>query len=402
MASIKVKFKVSTKNDQQGELIYQIIHNRIIRRISTKHKIDITEWNTERESIILTSNYIRNIELNIINEQLNNQINILKSIIITLEESGNSFTTDDIIQRFLSGATNISLFNFIHKLIDELRIEHKTRTIETYTTALNSFKRFRGGSDILLSDLDTYIIIEYERYLKERNISMNTISFYMRALRAIYNRAIEQELISNPRTIFKRVYTGIDKTTKRAISLQKIKEIQNIDISDNAKMSFARDLFIFSFYTRGMSFIDMAYLRKDNIKNGIITYRRRKTGQVLHIKWEKCMQDIIMRYPHNETEYILPIITKTGVNERKLYQYILSQVNAQLKALATLVSLNIPLTMYVARHSWASIARSKNIPISVISEGMGHNSEKTTQIYLASLDKTVVDKANSVILKLLK
>lgn len=113
------------------------------------------------------------------------------------------------------------------------------------------------------------------------------------------------------------------------------------------------------------------------------------------------MQEIIVRYPPNETEYLLPIITKGGVDERAYYQKELAKINNQLKKLSSLLSLKMPLTMYVARHSWASVAKSKNIPLSVISEGMGHDSEATTQIYLASLDTAVVDKANSMILRLL-
>ena len=143
-----------------------------------------------------------------------------------------------------------------------------------------------------------------------------------------------------------------------------------------------------------MSFVDMAYLKKSDLKNGILTYRRRKTGQQLTIKWEKCMEEIVTKYEdRSATQYLLPIITSPFANERIQYMNALSRVNVALKEVARL------LTMYCARHGWASIAKSKNIPLSVISEGMGHDSEETTRIYLASLDTSVVDKANSLILK---
>ena len=158
--------------------------------------------------------------------------------------------------------------------------------------------------------------------------------------------------------------------------MKSIKHIKELDLTLKPHLDYARDMFLFSFYTRGMSFIDMAYLKKSDLKNGIITYRRRKTGQQLTVKWEKCMEDIIAKYGENTaTRYLL------------------------LKEVAGLAGLNIPLTMHVARHCWASVAKSKNIPLSVISEGMGHDSEETTRIYLASLDTSVVDKANSLILK---
>ena len=157
-------------------------------------------------------------------------------------------------------------------------------------------------------------------------------------------------------------------------------------------------MFLFSFYTRGMFFVDMAYLRKIDLQNWILTYRRRKTGQQLTIKWEKCMEEIICKYPSNKTDYLLPIIKVQG-NERKQYDNALHLVNYRLKDLSKILKLQRTLTLYVARHSWASAAKAKNIPLSVISEGMGHESEKTTQIYLSSLETSVVDKANKVILE---
>lgn len=173
-----------------------------------------------------------------------------------------------------------------------------------------------------------------------------------------------------------------------------------MDLSMHPTLDFTRDMFMFSFYTRGMSFVDMAYLKKSDIKNGILTYRRRKTGQELTIKWEKCMADIVAKYPENKTGFLLPIIKEPG-NERKQYDNALHLVNYHLKDLSERLKLQRPLTMYVARHSWASAAKAKNIPLSVISEGMGHDSEATTQIYLASLETSVVDKANKMILGLL-
>lgn len=226
---------------------------------------------------------------------------------------------------------------------------------------------------------------------------MNTVSFYNRILRAVYNRAVEKELTVQ-RSPFKHVYTGVSKTIKRALPLNDIKRIKEQNLSLNPSMDFARDMFMLSFYTRGMSFVDMAYMKKTDLQNGILSYCRRKTGQRLHVKWEKCMQDILDKYPENNTGYLLPIITKAG-NERSQYRNALRLINNKLKEIATLTDIQINLTMYVSRHSWASIAKSQNIPLPVISEGMGHDSETTTRIYLASLDTSTIDKANGLILE---
>ena len=265
---------------------------------------------------------------------------------------------------------------------------------------LNSFLRFRGERDLLFGEVDSNLMVEYETFLKGCDVCPNSSSFYMRNLRAIYNRAVERELTVQ-RYPFRHVYTGVDKTVKRAVPLKVIRQIRDLDLTLSPMLDYAKDLFLFSFYTRGMSFIDMAYLRKKDLQNGTLSYRRRKTGQQLFIKWERCMQEILDKYLVNETEYLLPIITKRDDDYRKQYANELHRVNHLLKKIGKQLDLPIPLTMYVGRHSWASIAKSRNVPISVISEGMGHDSENTTQIYLASLDTTVVDKANKKILDLL-
>lgn len=145
--------------------------------------------------------------------------------------------------------------------------------------------------------------------------------------------------------------------------------------------------------------MDMAYLKKKDLSGGVLSYRRKKTGQQLFIKWEQCMQDIVDKYPPNESSYLLPIIRRADKEERTQYKNASCLVNRNLKIIGSKLGLSIPLTMYVARHSWASIAKSKNIPVTVISEGMGHDSEITTQIYLAALDTSIIDRANNVILK---
>ena len=291
-----------------------------------------------------------------------------------------------------------SLFNFMQGIIIQLQQMGKQRTSETYLCTLRSFSQFRKNKDVSLDEIDSDLMLMYEAYLHKRGLVKNSTSFYMRILRAVYNRAVERELTLQ-RYPFKNVYTGVDKTFKRAMPLKTIKRIKSLDLSNNQSLSFARDMFLFSFYTRGMSFIDMAYLRKKDLRNSVLLYRRRKTGQQLYIRWEKCMQDIVDRNnPDSKSPYLLPILKFPHCNHNH-YRSALARVNRLLKTIAKLIGLEVPLTLYVARHSWASIAKSKNIPISVISKGMGHDSEMTTQIYLSSLDNAVVDRANRLILK---
>ena len=397
MTSIKIKFRPSTVEGKEGCIYIQIIHNRVVRQLNTDYRIFASEWDEKSETIMANGD-----RLNIVNavkDRLTWDMARLKKVITQLETEQGKYTADDVITAYHKLTNEVSLFSFWHSIIAQLKQLGKVRTSETYTATLKSFMAFRGDQDVPLDGISSDMMLLYEAYLKTRDVRMNTISFYMRNLRAVYNRAVEKGLTpqNNP---FRHVYTGVDKTVKRAIPIKDIKALKELDLSMRPSLDFARDMFMFSFYTRGMSFVDMAYLKKTDLQNGILTYRRRKTGQELTIKWEKCMAEIIAKYPENKTDFFLPIIKEEG-NDRRQYDNALHLVNYRLKELSTMLKLQRPLTMYVARHSWASAAKAKNVPLSVISEGMGHDSEATTQIYLASLETSVVDKANKMILGLL-
>jgi len=402
MASVKVKFRPSTIGGKEGTIYYQVIHNRVVRQIYTDYKLFASEWDCHSEAVILyhvPNEQERNNYLHSINSRIRWDMDRLNKIIQTLSQSG-TFVTDDIVVRFQDNRQEQSFNAYIRQQIARLKRLGKIRTSETYTASLRSFSGFMNDKEVLFDQINADLIAEYEAYLKGRGNSPNTISFYMRILKAVYNRSVGDGL-TGQRHPFKSVYTGVEKTLKRAVSLNDLKRIKGLDLSLKPNLDFARDMFLFCFYTRGMSFIDMAYLRKKDLQNGILSYRRRKTGQQLFIKWERCMQEIVDKYPGNTTEYLLPIITQRDVDYRKQYTNELHRVNHLLKKIGKQLDLPMPLTMYVGRHSWASVAKSRNVPISVISEGMGHDSENTTQIYLASLDTSVVDRANKKILDLL-
>lgn len=397
MASIKIKFRPSTVEGREGGIYFQIIQNRVIRQMNTDYKVYAYEWDAEMESVVVSGT-----RANIlcgIKERLEWDLSRLEKVVRQLEQERRRYTADDVITLFHKVTKETSLFSFMHSVIAQLKQLGKIRTSETYTATLKSFMEFRKEQDVPLDGMDSDLMLLYEAYLKAKEIRMNTISFYMRILRAVYNRAVEKGFTPQ-RYPFRHVYTGVEKTVKRAVPVKVIKVLKELDLSMKPSLDFARDMFMFSFYTRGMSFVDMAYLKKTDLQNGILIYRRRKTGQKLTIKWEKCMEEIIKKYPSNGSDYLLPIIKEQG-NDRKQYDNALHLVNYRLKALSEMLKLQRPLTMYVGRHSWASAAKARNVPLSVISEGMGHDSEKTTQIYLASLETSVVDKANKMILEML-
>jgi len=411
MASIKVKFRASSVEGRQGAIYYQIIHDHMVRQLSTGYHVISEEWDESRSMVRSAQADERRPLILSIREGIRLDVERLRKIVRKLDGDGLAYTADDVIDEFRRYAGEYSLFNYMGSLIAKLKQNGRTRTSETYAAALRSFRKFLGeaadcrssllpGRDIMLDCINSEIMETYEAWHKSRGNTPNTISFYTRILRAVYNRAVEAGIIENHNP-FRHVYTGVDKTVKRAIPLSQVREIKKLDLSGNPRLDFARDMFLLSFYMRGMSFIDMAFLRKSDLKNGYVVYRRRKTGQQLTIEWISEMQTILDKYPSNPTQYLLPIIRRADVNERRAFHNVGSCINRSLKKIALMVGINIPLSLYVARHSWASAAKAKGIPVSVISEGMGHDSEATTQIYLASLDTSVVDKANAYIVSAL-
>ncbi len=409
MASIKVKFRPSSVADREGTIYYQILHDRKPRQILSDFHIFPQEWDEARSTVVANKKSERKSLLLSVHEHICLDIKRLKKIVQILDHKGVAYTADDVVDEYNRYVGNCSLFGFMEAIILKLVQNGKVRTAETYSSTLNSFRKFvadnasyagSSHSDIMLDNISSEVMEAYEAWMRRRGVSSNTVSFYTRILRAVYNRAVESEIIEN-RNPFRHVYTGVDKTIKRALPIPIIKKIRALDLSYDPQLDYARDMFIMSFMLRGMSFIDMSFLKKTDLVNGHITYRRRKTGQQLNIEWTKEMQMILDKYPENKTDYLLPIIRNIGTNERFVYHNVGYKINRNLKAIAALVGVTDTLTLYVARHSWASAAKAKGIPLSVISEGMGHDSEATTQIYLSSLDTSVVDKANSLIIKCL-
>ena len=400
MATVKVKFRSSTVDGGQGTIFYQVIHNRVARQQKTGYRLYDYEWNCHLSEVVLSgSNDNRRRYLTDISDKIRKDIKQFHKIIYYFEHRGCNYTADDVITQYASGSLETFFFPFMEGVITNLKSMGKIRTSETYTATICSFRCFRKDKDLALDDIDSDVMLAYEAYLRNKGVSPNSSSFYMRNLRAVYNRAVEKELTMQ-RFPFKHVYTGVDKTVKRAVPLKVIKRIKDMNFSRNPTFEFARDMFLLSFYTRGMSFVDMAYLRKKDLQHGILSYRRRKTGQQLFVKWEKCMQEIVDKYDTLHSKYLLPIIKPLcNIDERKQYLYAAHNINRCLKIIGKELGLSHSLTLYVARHAWASIAKSKNVPLSVISEGLGHDSEATTRIYLASLDTAAIDKANSMILK---
>ena len=398
MASIKVKFRPSTVEGKKGVIYYQVIQNRVIRQIHSNYLLNPEDWN-ENTFTIETTDPDRIEEVEQIKESIKLDLKCLEATVHILERRQESLTADDIVKEFPLVQHKLPLFDYMKSEIKRMKKEGRQRTAETYTTTLYSISRYLNHNNILIEEITSKLLQKYEQNLLENGVTKNSTSFYMRILRATYNRAVKEGLVDQTYP-FKNVYTGIDETVKHTITEAQLKQMKNTDFSTNSYLEFARDMFMLSFYTRGMAFIDLVFLKKSDFIDGSVMYKRHKNDRKVLIKWEPCMQDIVEKYKADEdSPYVLNILTAPFDDTRKQYKYTLYQINKDLKTIGERLDLSFPLTMNVARHSWASIAQKKDIDLAIISEGLGQKSEDATRLYLSSLENPAIDSANKKIIE---
>ncbi|MDE7408192.1 MAG: phage integrase SAM-like domain-containing protein, partial [Muribaculaceae bacterium] len=265
MTTIKVTLHTSAKKLYDGTICYQIKHLQKVRYIRTSYHILTSEWDDRTSRIIISPHSERRTLLTGMLKRIRCDMTRIYKITQSLESLGLDYTTDDIIHEYCNYLQQYNLTGYMRHIISVLEKQGRIRTSETYRSTLNSFMRFLNyagyaSETFMLDNITSDILEAYEVWQHSRGIVANTISFYNRILRAVYNRAVTDGIIDDSRP-FRHVYTGIGKTVKRALPLSVISKIKSLDLSSHPKLDYARDIFIMSFYMRGMSFIDMAMLR---------------------------------------------------------------------------------------------------------------------------------------------
>lgn len=289
-----------------------------------------------------------------------------------------------------------SFFALVTGRIRHFEEQGQKKTASNYTCALKHFQKFRNGEDIPIEDLSVSLMKDFQCYMKAKGLKMNTISLYNRMLNAVYHHALDEEIITEDRRPFRKSFTGQEKTRKRTLDGKAVRKLVWIDLTGNRALDFARDMFLFSVYMQGMPFVDIAHLRKDQLRSGQITYQRRKTNGRLTVAVHPRALAIIgkWRVDAPDCPYLFPVLYDPRRRKDVKYGSALRVHNLRLAKISTLLGLEQPLSSYVARHTWASLARRYGVKENIISEAMGHRHITTTMIYLASLDARVISSAN--------
>lgn len=399
MTKIVLNYETPQTPSSLGVCQMKIVRNAEYILIPPVFEIYPSEWDSRRCEIRLVNAGQERMQLLLKAKHIfNKEKKTLDYTIRQLDATNTDYTLNELLRQYQKIRFKSNFFDLVEARIQHMRGAGRLQTANNYACALNVLKMFCGQSVLATDDLTVSLMKDFQNFMIARHLSLNTISLYNRNLRAVYNYALDEEILKMDRHPFRKVFTGIERTRKRAIKNDVVRRLIHMDLNDNVKMRFSRDLFLFSIYTQGMAFVDLAHLRIDNLSGQKIFYRRHKTNQRIEIELVDCAREIIDRYHESDSPYLFPILYDREKQHYRKYSTALRMYNRKLHVLSQALQLDIPLSSYVARHTWASLAKWNGISSSVISEAMGHRNAETTRIYLASLDMDVIADANYTVI----
>jgi len=393
MTSIKVQLnKNKVLKDGRHPIILQFLKDRKKKVLYLGQAASKDEWIEEKGLPSKKHPYH-----NKLGNFIKGKVAEANQITLEFESKNKPYALEDVVKKMKGQTSSEYLLDYFDSIIARLGKQGKRGNEIVYRCTKNSLQKYIGR-DILLADISNRFLNEYEEFLISEGLKINSVSVYLRTLRAVINRAIKEGVLDEEYYPFRKHTIKSEATVKRAISKEDISRIRDLELKAHSTLDMTRDFFMFSFYNRGMSFVDLAYLKKSNIQKDRIVYTRKKTGQKFSIKITEQTKDIIYKYAKEDFDYIFPIIKRPD-NEFLDYKNAFRLMNKKLKEIATMAGIDADLTTYVARHSWATIAKRSGIPTAIISEGLGHETEETTQIYLDSFENKILDDANELIIK---
>ena len=403
MATIKVKLNTYRPN-QSGKysLVIQLIHRRERCLLPTGIKIEPEFFDAKRWRIryLKDTRYSRS-ETRRMNLLLQEELQIVTD---RISQHQTDYTVHEIATWHKRRKDLDNVFSYLELMIEEKERLQRYGTARAYRATFSSLKRFCGGERLSFSEMDYRCLRNYESFLQSQGNTANTVAYYMRNLQTAYNRAQDDHVFPWPKygSPFRKIRVTPCVTIKRALTAEQLKHVASLNLNRNKPLEFTRDMFMASFYLRGIPFVDLIYLTHKNIIGNVICYHRRKTSSRVMVEIIPQLQELIDRYA-TEGGFLFPFVrnwTQDAQLPYNEYRNALHYYNYNLKEIGKLAGLDIPLTGYVARHSWATCAKNKGISTAVISEGLGHASEKITQVYLKSFDNDVLNEANMLVAKL--
>lgn len=402
-SSIKVLLYTS-KVLKSGEspIMLRIIKNRKPKYISIGHSCNPKLWDMKVQRPKNSHPNKRRLDIFI-----DTKITEVEQLLLDIEIKNKEFSIETLTRQIRNSGSNADVFSFIDTIVKEENKADKVGNSGVYHQTKSMLKKFSKKDVLIFSDITTSFLKKYETFFRMKGLEEITISFYMRTLRAVFNRAIAEGCCDKSIYPFHeyKISNLNTKTVKRAITKEDIKKIAKLNYEEYSRLFHSKNYFLFSFYTQGMNFIDIAKLKWSNIKNGRLNYTRSKTNKPYDVGLLLPAFEILEHYKkpvyQDGGEYIFPILSDfhdTAVRVKNRVHKVLGQTDKDLKTIADDAKIEVNLTTYVARHTYATVLKRCGVPTAVISESMGHDTERTTQIYLDSFDNDVIDEANKNLL----
>ena len=304
---------------------------------------------------------------------------------------------------------------YMPEVIEMLKREGKFPAMHVYACTLRSYEKFCAeerypkNTTASLSMQEIFTperLKEYEDWLAGQQSSPNTISTYMRILQAVYNRWMSPGIEGYNPVLFKDVYTKVESRTKRALTAEQMEQLRNTDFSVlTLRQQQVLTYFLLMFMLRGMPFIDLAHLRKSDLRNRRITYRRHKTGKLMVVDVPPDAMRLLQKYrDKTDSEYLFPLLHGGLFMEEHhhRYQETLRHFNRELARLMKQLLPGVSVSSYTARHTWATLAYHSGVPVGLISQSLGHSSIRVTMTYLKPFDAEVIDRINRQVISLVK
>jgi len=404
MASIKVVlFTSKTLSNGEHPILLRVIQNRKISYISIGASSKKSLW--DEQNNLPKKKHPLYKQLLVLIDAKRIEANKLQ---IELETDNIDLSAKEIKRKLKKTTNSKSVLKYFDETITRLEKAGRIGYANIFQSTKNSIVKFCKTDVLDFSDITPNFLSKYEEDFLERGVSLNSIFVFMRTLKTLLNYARKENVIKEGFNPFKEIsftkYRRI-KTKKRAINKEQIRKIADLKLEEETSLFHAKNYFLFSFYNRGINFIDMAFLKWRDIKNDRLEYTRRKTKEQFTIGMLVPAIDILNYYKKiyydGEDSYVFPILNSTHITAKSIDYRIdrmLKIVNKDLKDIAALAKIEEKLTTYVARHSFATIMKRSGVSTAIISEALGHESEKTTQIYLDTFESKVLDEASMAIL----
>lgn len=407
MASIKVKQNVRREcPDEQYPLYLQVLHARRKKVIYLGIRVPVRCFDPVAQRVLPVPDLLAISAARRANDLIDRTVDRLERRLETLDSTGSAYSIEDLCDgiEVRTKPETQDLFVFFRH---QIRLKERTNRFSSaklYTAVLRSLCRYTQGRSCPFGRLSERFVAGYAEFLREQGLAAGSIAKYFDVFRTVCMRAAATGISVQKDRIFARVRVHAGKTEKRAVRKQFLSRIACLPLEGEPALDYARDLFLFSFYARGISFVDILRLTHKNLRNGKLEYFRAKSGTHIAMSITPQMAQILKKYAVPDPEaYLFPTLRGVPAVEElryRTYRTALKGTNRALAVIARRADIGTRLTTYVARHSWATCAKEEHVPIPVIKEALGHASIRTTEIYLREFDLEIIDRVNERITRL--